>query len=1101
MQVPFADPLLNVAVQNTIAPLVGRETEIQVISALLDTVARDKPVGIRALIISGEAGVGKSRLLAEMYQESRVQGFSVLETHLYELGMMFPLLPFVEALRPVVRMFTPSQLRRYTGLDTSTSDPAISTLSLSGLPLVAALSQLFPELAIRLNLALPPRELLSPDQEKFRLFDSIATLLEHMAEEQPVLLSIDNLQWADSASLELTLYLTVRLRRSRVALVGAVRPTAFAADQAGSVGAAEAAAGAAKILGKLVRQGLLLFLPLSSLSENAAQQYLHFLLPGMLPTEIAQSLLRRAEGNPYFLEELVRTLTLDERLVLRNGSWQADRPLEMEALPQSIALAVEEQISELAWREMLQVAALFGRTFPQEPLVEVLRKEPEYISSLLNEALGQKLIARGSQNEDHLTETAKLSTFVFCRGIVQEALYAGISPQRAITLHGAIGRALERYYGTTTSVHASELARHYLLGDCKPEALYWNMRAGEEAIRQQTYREAITYLHSVLRLLEAGTQSTGSREKVSVSQVYLSLGECWFKLGDLTRSADAFRQILERQDDAAVEHSRLLLLAKANRLLGDTYRMEGKFELALAHLRTADRLLANKERGGSIQEAANDASQPEQPLSDISSVESQNRLRPRDKTERVLLLQARATLAILCARPDEARTELQESYQLATELGDRSSQAFALHFLGWLCGWGEHIAETTRLISQARDLYIANGDPFHAVLGDQSLGTIYQVIGEMEKARFYNLHGFEQAQRYGIQQIVGWLHCNQGIMALALGNWEECDLHFQNALQEAEDNSNTRLKALAVQAQAFMHFRRGLWPEAEHLFQSAVAVAVNTEWHLSTQALYGYFLAVTGREVPALVQLERVESEPEPFGYSAHFYIPFLAEAHLHLQKTSQAETYSEQIRSLRGFAYYGVSVDRILGEIAAQQGKWKAADQAFEEGLAFCQHAHHRPEEATILYEQARTMLMRSQADAQISASTAIARIHELCGRARALFLEYRMQRAADLVDTLLEGVEQLENRIQTNAEKSLSSVTPSHLAHAEYQLELRLTRRELEVLRLVAEGHTDREVADALVLSPRTVNRHLSNIFTRLDVPGRAAAVAYAIRQGLVK
>ncbi len=72
--------------------------------------------------------------------------------------------------------------------------------------------------------------------------------------------------------------------------------------------------------------------------------------------------------------------------------------------------------------------------------------------------------------------------------------------------------------------------------------------------------------------------------------------------------------------------------------------------------------------------------------------------------------------------------------------------------------------------------------------------------------------------------------------------------------------------------------------------------------------------------------------------------------------------------------------------------------------------------------------------------------------------------------------------------------------LYYAEYHLDLSLTKRELEVLRLVAEGHTDREVAETLIISPRTVNRHLSNIFVKIDVPGRAAAVAYAIRQGLV-
>jgi DNA-binding CsgD family transcriptional regulator len=107
-------------------------------------------------------------------------------------------------------------------------------------------------------------------------------------------------------------------------------------------------------------------------------------------------------------------------------------------------------------------------------------------------------------------------------------------------------------------------------------------------------------------------------------------------------------------------------------------------------------------------------------------------------------------------------------------------------------------------------------------------------------------------------------------------------------------------------------------------------------------------------------------------------------------------------------------------------------------------------------------------------------------------------MQRSTDLVDTLQEGLRQLA--VHQQKQEAALIVPSPHLARADYQLDLHLTRRELEVLRLVAEGHTDREVADILVLSPRTVNRHLSNIFVKLDVPGRAAAVAYAIRQRLV-
>src|SRR5437667_8064659 len=116
MQAPFADPLSGLDVLNKTLPLVGRESEMQLIRFLLNTVLLDVPTGARALTISGEMGVGKSRLLAEIYAEARALGFRVLEGHAYTAGSMFPYLPFIEALRPVLRSASPGQLRHYMGL-------------------------------------------------------------------------------------------------------------------------------------------------------------------------------------------------------------------------------------------------------------------------------------------------------------------------------------------------------------------------------------------------------------------------------------------------------------------------------------------------------------------------------------------------------------------------------------------------------------------------------------------------------------------------------------------------------------------------------------------------------------------------------------------------------------------------------------------------------------------------------------------------------------------------------------------------------------------------------------------------------------------------
>ena len=1154
MQAPFADPLTGLDLLNKALPLVDRETEMQVMRLLLNTVLLDVPEGPRALTITGEMGVGKSRLLAEMYAEARTLGFLVLEGHTYESGSLFPYLPFIEALRPILRSSTPERLRRYVGLAVS---PAVEVAneqqrstrneentSLVGRPLIAALARLFPELPEMPGVAgatIAP-EILSPDQEKFRLLDAVATLLEHMAMDQPVLLGIENLQWADSASLELTMYLTVRLHRSRVALAGTTRPPKTLSeriDLSDSVVTTHASNAAARALAEMMRQGLLLLLPLGPLSPSAASQYLHALLPGTLPESLAQVLLDRAEGNPFFLEELVRMLTLNQQLVLHGSRWQATKAISTE-LPGSITLAVGQRLQELtaACRDLLRVASLFGRTFPLVALFKVFEDTGESRTlSLIDEATQAAIIAlvptatsntndaswieddtSYTSSKDHIS-TSQLAplTYMFCQGIVLEVLSAQIPKHQASSLHGVIGSALEAVYAHAASTHAAELARHYILGGRRAAALHWSLLAGEDASQQQAHREAIGHFRLALRLLETGETST---QAPSLAQLLITIGELWFKLGELEQAAHSLLQALEqlqqsshstrgRPQDSPLHSTQPapLQLAQTNRLLADVYRIQGKYDQALAHLQAARTALDT----GIIDEEKSSQTglsvfAPWFPGRNFPGGSNVLTLERAGTAERILLLQAQATLDILLLREKEAEAALWQSHQLATAIGDRGSQAFALHFVGYLRGWGEHIYEAIRLLEQAHELYVAIGDPFRAVLGDHALGIIYQALGEMERAHLYTLRGFERARRYGVRYNLGWLHWNFGAIALARGDWTGSASHFQEAIQEAEATNNLRLKPLVLQAQAELYFRQGDWQQAEHHFQESIQAATNTEWYPSTLALYGHFLAVTGRRTAARTQLDRAADIPEPPGYGGDFYIPFLAEGYLHLEANEKATGYVERIRALRGFMYYGSSVDRVLGVVAARSGDWTLAEQAFEDGLTLCRRANNQPEEATILYEQARTLLVQSGFQPGQDQQQTLQRVHSLCDQARTLFLQYKMHRAIDLVDTLQEGVRQLEQRNPPSARKQEK---PGQVArvqerdgvvHTQYHLDLNLTRREQEVLRLVAEGHTDREVAGTLVISPRTVNRHLSNIFVKLDVPGRAAAVAYAIRQGLV-
>jgi predicted ATPase/DNA-binding CsgD family transcriptional regulator len=1147
VQAPFADPLSGIDILNKALPLVGRDTEMQMIRYVLNTVALNLPTGPRAMTISGEIGVGKSRLLAEMYGEARQLGFRVLEGRTYESGSMFPFLPFIEALRPVLRTATPEQLQHYLGLATlatatgnegnryrvyesdsdeqSSDESGTEIIALVGMPLVAALARLFPELPKMVGVRILP-EVLSPDQEKFRLLDAVATLLERIADDQPILLGIDNLQWADSASLELTMYLTVRLHSSRVALIGATRPPNMPSAQAENsdrVVAVKASMTATKILGDLMRQGLLMLLPLSPLDRGTAVQHIHALLPGTLPASIEHSLLNRAEGNPFFLEELVRMLTLKHQLVLNGNTWQSTKNIGTE-LPSSIMLAVGQRLEGLssACRETLRVAAQFGRTFPLEAILRVLAADEEGYDGLaaIEEATQAAVIVLAPADEtkrngldgewlddaNNAIASVQLTPalYMFCQGIVQEVLHTEMPTQKTGALHSAIGRALEETYGQGAPAHAAELARHYTLGGNKAASLRWSLLAGEDAVRQQAHREAIGHFRTVVRRLEAGESSETTPKVPSLAQLSITIGELWFKLGELELAATSFQKALDRLQSVeqnGAEATMPLQIAQANRLIADVYRMQAKYDQALAHLQAARAALDIE----ALEEQVIPGKTGDVPWFAGRSFTSGGNALTLERVstaERILLLQAMATLNILLYRAQEAETALWQSHQLAVQSGDRGSQAFALHLIGWLRGWGVHIHEAIRLQEQAHALYIAIGDPFRAALGEQGLGIIYQALGEMERAHLYTSRGFERARRYGVRYVYGLLHLNFGILALTQGDWTKSEYHLQEAMQEAEFTNNIRLKPLVMLAQASLLFRRGRWQEAERHFQSGSEAAVNTEWYPGALALYGHFLAVTGRHTAAHTQLDKAADYPESPGYGGDFYIPFIAEGYLHLNADERAASYIERIRDLRGFMYYGLSVDRVLGVVATRAGDWHMAEQAFEDGLALCRRANNQPEEGMILYEQARAELMQSGVQAQT-----VRRVDELCQQARTLFLQYGMQRSVDLVDTLQEGIRQLGQRDNALDKRQIKPATGTrtHMqehdaAFSEYQLDLSLTKRELEVLRLVAEGHTDREVAETLIISPRTVNRHLSNIFVKIDVPGRAAAVAYAIRQGLV-
>ncbi len=1100
IQWPFASNPSPQRPASSLAPLVGREREMELLRHALKSIFTGSdhfaPTPPRAVFVAGAAGVGKTRLLRELATEAAASDAIVLWGGAYESGLLPPYLPFTEALRPHLRSLAPDHLSRLLGLanssETSGQNAALSQIGLQ------ALAQLFPQIA-----ALPgfpsPQEPLTPDQEKFGLLDGFATLLERLASPGsarrfgpqaearerptgarhtgwPILLCLDDLQWADSASLELLLYLTTRLRSASILLVGALR-NGFIDPSAGSA--------LGRAIAELHRQRLFTLLTLDTLSEGAASVLLDTLLPGGIAPDLRQAILARAEGNPFFIEELVHALQGSGQIVAHQGLWQRARGSQpalsgpLPELPPSIKITLALRLEPLSapCRDLLRAAALCGPAFYPDVLAAATGQSQETVLDLLDEASEAGLIETIPEDEAEnvgVTGAGALDACRFAQRIARELLAGQLPRPSRRRLHAAIANALQARARTrqTAERSAAEIAYHFTQAGRTRQAIHWTILAGDVAAGRHAQREAIGFYRSALALLDTGAPTTApaSQEPADTyrpGQVHRRLAESWFRLGEFQSALRSFQAALDEERPLGDAIS----LAQLNRLISDAYRQLGQYDQAFGYLQAAQASLA------ALQPAQANQS------SDVAL------------TEHMLQQQSLAVLMIGAGQSEAAEGALRESQQLAIRLGDRSGQAFALHMLGWLKGWGEHIGQAIQLQVQARDLLLELGDPFHAALGYEGLGIVYQAIGDSTNALKETEAGLALATRFGITRSIPWLRYNLGVLALAQGRWDDATESLEDARAESERSNDARLKPILRQALGILAWRLGKTEQAQQAFEDAYQAAqISFEWLPGSAALLGWFLARAGRAAAARPYLDQatMRSFFSPVGFAADFYLPFVAEGLLCCGDLEAAASLAERFKSWAERQYYGVSAQRILGRVAAAQEQWTEAARCFAAALEFSRRAGSQPEQVSILLDWASAALAQARAQ-PAQASALVNDIERFTAEAERLSVPLGLSDQAEQISALRAKAAKGQ---QLTVGAAVLPGGPGLDANALKGL----TPRELEVLRLVADGKTDKEIAEELVISPRTANRHIANIFLKIDVTSRAAATAYAIRNRLV-
>lgn len=471
--------------------LVGRDAQIAAIRSVLD-VARGGAA--RVALIVGEAGVGKSRLLRAMTDEASRSGFFVLRGASFESERSIPYAPLLD----LVRLFASSSS---AGLVAHVLTPA-----------AAELVAMFPELRAVLPDA-SPAPTLDPESDKRRLFGALAQTVTLLARTQPVFLSFEDVHWTDDATLDLIFHLA----RSHSSL-----PVAIALTYRGE----EAGPRLTRLIGDLERAHLATNLPVDRLDRGGVEEMLRAIFGPResLGGDFVQSLHGLTEGNPFFVEETLKSLILAGDLTSTNGGeWRA-RPLERVRVPQTAIEAVRRRLDSLsiAARSVASTAAVAGRRFDFELLQSLTNHDERTLLSHVKELIAAQLVVEESADR-----------FAFRHALTREAIYAELLGRERVALHREVEAALARLHHASLDAVVEPLAYHaWEAGDWERAADY-SARAGRHALALLAPREAAAHLD---RAFEAS-----SRAGIDISiDLRLARGRANEILGEFVRAEDDF---------------------------------------------------------------------------------------------------------------------------------------------------------------------------------------------------------------------------------------------------------------------------------------------------------------------------------------------------------------------------------------------------------------------------------------------------------------------------------------------------------------------------------------------------------------------------------
>ncbi|WP_176491282.1 AAA family ATPase [Polaromonas sp. AET17H-212] len=722
-------------------PFVGRSNEY---GQFVGLIARLTMGSGHVVLLQGEAGIGKTRLMLEVAAYAQARDLPTLVTNCYEIERSIAYQPVIDLAAQACQAAPEARLRMIAPI------------------LLAEIAALVPAMAARLA-DLPPLSADFPEARQARLFHALVQLFDALAQNRQLMLIIDNIQWADDASLQFLHFFARQIASRPVLLACAYRDEEL--DNSERL---------TSLVDSLRREPHARHMALARLGPGDTEALLRKLNdPKLGAPDLAVRLHRETDGNPFFLWSILHSLG--------EGECAVSDALSL-PLPDALRDSVRARLARVPQedRPLLDVAAVLGRRFDFETLLALTRvPEARFLHTM--ESLVKRRLLREDQDSGF---------YDFSHDKVREVVYRDIGMARRVLLHRVVAELLEQPADSESHERDAHLAEHYERGKVWPKALLYLGLAAEHSQKLFAMREALQWFDRAVALFQAHPEAATRAQQLALYErrgvARAQAGQIEGAVADFQRVIDAARALGEH------EHARDVLIQ-----LGMAYRRADAYEQAVACLDealTASRATEDERHVadtlyhlGTVawSNGRNDLAMTHHQ----QAVEICERLALTDLVA-VQAFHGRGEAHFANAEPAAAIVSFSRSLDLARGIGDKSYESENLMMIGWACTGHMGLADYPRALSSFdAALAIARAADLQWHLGPTLIGRAHVrvALGSFAEAWADLNEALPRLETLGLVRYQMMAHDALGCLLLDLNLPEEAAEHFDRGLRLARD--------------------------------------------------------------------------------------------------------------------------------------------------------------------------------------------------------------------------------------------------------------------------------------------------------------------------